>query len=230
MKLKLIKKINRASDVVSFIFEPEKPLKKFKAGQFLFYILKHKNADDRGENRYFTNSAAPQENFVMITTRLAKERGSSFKKALNNLPIGAEINAFPPDGEFTVDEPAQKIVFIAGGIGITPYRSILLDLANKNEIKDIILLYGNRNEEIVFKDELEKIATGNSGLKIKYAVEPARIDAQFIKNAVADINERIFYLSGPEPMMKPFKKMLMEELGVEKKKIKTDYFPGYAGF
>lgn len=226
MKLTLVKKIQNTFDASSFIFEPEKPIK-WKAGQYLYYTLNHHGADERGVSRYFTNSAAPHEKFIMITTRLAAEEGSTFKRALQSLAIGAQIDAFPPDGDFVVDDPGAKYVFIAGGIGITPFRSILLDLGNKKEIKDIILFYGNRNEEIVFKDELEKIAGENPGLKIKYAIEPERINAQIIKSEVPDMAERIFYISGPEKMVRAFKEMLVGELGISRKNIKTDYFPGY---
>lgn len=229
MKLTLKEKIQEASDVFTFVFEPPKPIE-FKAGQFLFYTLKHENSDERGENRYFTNSAAPHEGVVRITTRFAAEKGSSFKASLGKFAIGDEIFAMPPDGDFIIEKPAEKMLFLAGGIGITPFRSILLDLGRKKEIKDIVLLYANRNSEIVFKDELGKIAAENPGLKIFYLVDPEKITAETIKKSAPDFSERVFYISGPKPMVKAMEEMIQKELGVVKKKIRTDYFPGYAGF
>ncbi len=225
MKLTLKEKKLETSDVISFIFESEKPVQ-WKAGQFLFYILEHINADERGENRYFTNASAPHEKFVRITTRF-NERGSSFKKALKNLEIGSKIEAFPPDGDFVVDDASQKMVFIAGGIGITPFRSILIDLEYRNSIKDIVLICANRNNEIVYKAEIEKIVSQNPGLKIHYVVDPEKVNAQKIKESLSDFTERIFYLSGPKGMIQNMKAVVLNELGVGKKLIKIDYFPGY---
>jgi len=80
MKLTLRTIKQEASDIFSFIFTPERPLR-WKAGQYLHYILKHQKPDDRGVERYFSIASAPQEERVMLTTRFAP-KGSSFKKAL----------------------------------------------------------------------------------------------------------------------------------------------------
>lgn len=224
MLLTLIEKRKETEDVTSFIFKPEIPFS-WKPGQFLHYTLKHKNYDSRGPDRYFTIASAPFEKIVMITTRFAKD-GSSFKKALKDFNIGDTIEGVAPDGNFTLDNPNQESVFIAGGIGITPFRSILSNFAHKNIPVHITLLYANRTPDFVFKKELEDIAKHNPNFKIHYFVDPKRIDENAIKKTVANLRKKIFYVSGPEPMAESIDELL-KSLSVSKNQIKNDFFPGY---
>jgi ferredoxin-NADP reductase len=126
MKLILVSKRPETTDVTSFLFRSDAPLK-WQAGQFLHYSLPHPDTDDRGIARYFTIASVPFEGHVMLTTRFASERSSSFKRALRQLPVGAGVEVSEPDGDFVIGDPADQHVFIAGGIGITPFRAILLD-------------------------------------------------------------------------------------------------------
>ena len=146
MILTLTDKIQRSSDCFSFLFKPEKPVT-WKAGQFMQFTIQHENPDDRGISRFFSISSAPYEENIMITTRISAEKSSTFKKALTGLEKNGIISAMPPQGEFTVEDFSKSIVFIAGGIGITPVRSILLDLDYKMDLPGIpvYLLYSNRN-------------------------------------------------------------------------------------
>lgn len=224
MLLTLIEKRKEAEDVTSFIFKPEISFS-WKSGQFLHYTLKHKNYDNRGPDRYFTIASAPFEKVVMITTRFAKD-GSSFKKTLKTFQIGDTIEGVAPDGNFTLDDPNQESVFIAGGIGITPFRSILIDLAHRDIPINVTLLYANKTPDFVFKKELEDTAKHNPNLKIHYFVDPKRIDENAIKKTVANLRKKIFYVSGPEPMVESIDELL-ESLGVPKNHIKNDFFPGY---
>jgi glycine betaine catabolism B len=126
MKITLTATKQEANDTFSFIFAPEQPLQ-WKAGQLLRYVLNHPNADDRGVERFFSIASAPHEKHVMLTTRFAP-KSSSFLKALKNLRPGDAIEAHDLEGDFVVDDAEKTFVFIAGGIGITPFRAILLDL------------------------------------------------------------------------------------------------------
>jgi len=147
MKLKLIKRIKEASDCYSFIFE--KPANfHFKAGQFLIYTIQNKTHDDRGEERYFTISSAPFENELRLTTRFSRET-SSFKKDLVSLKLHEEIEVKGPEGHFAFDSNFQNHLFVSGGIGVTPYRSVLLDLENKGEQPNIKIYYANRNADCI---------------------------------------------------------------------------------
>lgn len=225
MKLKLVATRQETKDVKSFIFQPEQPLS-WQAGQYLYYSLPHQDEDDRKDKRWFTNSAAPSEGHVMITTRFTPDTGSSFKKALFSLPIGTEIEAEEPEGDFVVDDPNKDYIFIAGGIGITPYRSILTEAAAKGQSLRVHLLYAYRSDDIPFRQELDSMAAKNPQLKIDYIVNPQKINDDVLKEALAQTPEAIVYVSGPEPMVEDLKDTLMK-LGVEEDRIKTDYFPGY---
>src|SRR5919204_3225778 len=157
MKLTLKEIRPEASDVTSFLFEPEGELT-WEAGQYLRYTLPHPDADDRGVRRYFTVSSAPHERHVRLTTRRSAERGSTFKRALFALEPGATVEAEAPAGPFTIDEPNGRYLLVAGGIGITPFRAILADLARRDRPPPGKLLYANRNDEIVFRGELDRLA------------------------------------------------------------------------
>lgn len=225
MKLTLIEKREEGTDVVTFIFKPESNFS-WKAGQFLVYTLPHDNEDSRKDKRYFTISSAPFETNLSITTRFAEKNGSSFKNALSNLQIGSQIDAEGPDGEFTVENPNMDCVFVSGGIGITAFRSILKDLDQRGLPINVLLLYANRDNNFIFKNEMEELAQKHSNFKINYFVEPNRITEEAIRLLVQDLQKPIFYISGPEPMVEAFKKMFAG-MGIKDENIKCDYFPGY---
>jgi ferredoxin-NADP reductase len=225
MKLKLVDTYQETKDVKSFIFEPEQPIS-WEAGQFLYYTLPHNKEDDRNDKRWFTNSAAPSEKHVMITTRLSTDHGSSFKKALNNLKVGDEIEADAPEGDFTLGDPSRNYVFIAGGIGITPFRSILVEADSKDQKLKVHLLYANRTDDIPFRQELDALAAKNPGLEIDYIIDPEKIDEEKMKAAIAKDEDPIIYVSGPEPMVESLNDDL-KKLGVMEDHLKTDYFPNY---
>lgn len=225
MKLKLTEKRQDVGDTTIFIFTPSEPLS-FKAGQFLHYVLHHEPTDDRGSDRWFTNSAAPFENQIRITARFSGEKSSSFKKKLFSLKEGKNIEISLVDGDFTVEDPNQEMVFIAGGIGITPFRSILMQLDHDKQPINVTLLYANRDQNIVYKEDLENVAKNNPGLKIHYVFSPEHIDEQKIREFVPDLTKPVFYVSGPEPMVDAMGETL-KKMGVVEDHIKQDWFPGY---
>lgn len=226
MKLTLVEKRNEFSDVITFIFKPDTPFS-FKAGQFLHYHLPHSNPDNRGNDRFFTIAAAPYEGVARITTRFASEKGSSFKNALHELKVGDVIEAEGPEGEFTVvEDPSKSYIFIAGGIGITPFRSILLESAHESEPINVILLYANHDQNVLFKDELENLTKTNPNFKIVYVFSPLHIDSDKIRKTVPDLYLPVFYVSGPEPMVNGMVDIL-KKMNIPGDHIKKDWFPGY---
>lgn len=228
MILTLDQKKQETADTVSFIFKPSEPVV-WQAGQYIKYQLPLNSADDRGDTRYFTVSSAPYEGDIRITTRLAAEKGSTFKAALSTLPVGGQIEAAEPKGKFVMQEPDAGYVFVAGGIGITPYRSILLDLAHRQQPMNIVLLYANRSQDnIPFKDELDQLAQDHPSLSIEYIIEPERIQLSHIQKAAEKLakDNVYYYVSGPEPMVEAFEKLLLEN-GYDEDHLKTDFFPGY---
>ncbi len=225
MKFRIEEKRKEVDDIYSFIFQPQEPVT-WQAGQYALYRVSHDNPDNRGETRIFTISSPPFQKRIMLTTNYSFEESSSFKKALFAKKAGDVVEAIKIDGKFTVNKEYQKLVFIAGGIGITPFHSILLDLEEKKDYRDIILVYSNKNEEhIVFKDTLNNLAKRYSKLNIKYIFSPQRADENLIKETVPDLEERVFYISGPMRLVKAVEETLYQ-LKVDKENIKKDYFPG----
>lgn len=222
MKLKFLRKRREEENVKTFVFEPEKNLE-WIAGQYLIYNLEHKNKDNRGKMRFFTISAPPFEKNPSITTRIFNKNRSSFKTALLNLKKGDFIEAKGPDGDFILKDLKKEYVFIAGGIGITPFHSILKQLDFERKKVKIIVLNSNHTSDFIFKKELDDFTKNNKNLKIIYFVSPERID----KNEILKVpKDAIFYVSGPDPMVEEIEKIL-EEIKIPKKNIRSDYFSGY---
>lgn len=225
MKLILAARRAEAGDVTSFVFRSEAPIK-WQAGQFLHYSLSHQGADARGTTRYFTIASAPFEEHIMLTTRFAADRSSSFKRALRELPVGGTVDVGEPDGDFVAGEPDDKRVFIAGGIGITPFRAMLLDLDHRGGPLTTTLLYANRTAEFVYKAEIEQLRARHRDLAVHYLVSPERVTEASIRAAVAELSGCTFYVSGPESFVESVAGIL-SGLGVPDTRLKRDYFPGY---
>lgn len=225
MELTLIEKKPETLNAVSFFFKPAFPLL-WTPGQYLIYALDQENPDLRGKMRFFTISSAPFENHIAITTKIDDKSPSSFKKTLNQMPIGGKIQAKGPDGNFVVKNPFAEYVFIAGGIGITPFRPILLTLTKDKSPINVRLLYANKNDDILFKNELEEFAKSNPNLSINYFINPAHITEDSIKKLIPDLKNPLYYISGPNNMVEDLLNLL-KNLGVQEKKIKLDYFSGY---
>ena len=223
--LSLLEKKPEQGDASSLIFKTDHPIS-WKPGQFFHYILPHTPVDDRGTERWFTISSSPYDGNIMITTRFVAGRQSSFKKSLHDLALGDTIAADGPEGDFTLDDLSQDYIFIAGGIGVTPFRAILRQLDHDGAKVKVKLLYANRDDNFVFKDELTELAQRNSNLQISYFVDPSKIDEAAIRNTAPDLQVPIYYISGPEPMVDSYKSLLTS-MGVAADKIKTDHFPGY---
>jgi len=225
MKLKLASRKAESPGVESFIFKPEEPLV-WKAGQFLHYVLNHEPTDDRGSDRWLTIASAPCEKHVMLTTRFTSKHGSTFKKTLKALKAGDAIEISDLDGDFIVSDTKKPYVFIAGGIGITPFRSILKQAEHQGKQLRVTLLYANRKTVAAYQKEFDAMAKRNPHLAIHYLFHPQRIDKKTVKEFVPDLKKPTFYVSGPEPMVESIGKML-QQIGVPKNRIKQDWFPGY---
>jgi ferredoxin-NADP reductase len=225
MKLRLIQRRPEVAGVETFIFEPDEPVQ-WQPGQYMHYVFPHKEEDDRGHERWFTIAAAPFENHLQITTRFDKEHSSSFKKSLQAMKIGDIIEADGPKGKFVITEPGKKHVLVAGGIGITPYRSMLAQMDQDGQDLKVELLYANRDENFVFGKELERIEKGHQNFHIYKFIGERHIETADLKT-YADDPDAIIYLSGPEPMIEKFEETIKEDLKVPEERVKTDFFPGY---
>lgn len=224
MKLKLLNKKEETPNITTFKFE--KPANfSFKPGQYLIYKLENEIPDGRGKRRYFTISSAPQEETINLTTKFSKQ-SSTFKKDLFNIEVGTEIEVTEPGGEFFFDEKFSHHIFVAGGIGITPFRSMLMDFKNKHQNPNIVLMYANKNEIILFQEELDILKNTLSNFDLEMFNLENPITPEAIYSKFHNLENAAIYLSGPEPMVEKFL-MDLEEMGIDRNSIKRDYFPGY---
>ena len=222
--LRFVSKQKLSANVYEFAFAPNAQLT-FAPGQYMEWTLPHRKSDTRGNRRYFTIASAPGDEHIKLGVRISPEP-SSFKKALMHLERDAVLSAASLAGEFTLPADAsQKLVFIAGGVGITPFASMLRDLIARAHKRDIVLIYAASTEEdFAYRDVLDA-AKAAVGLKVVY-VPKVLISDELIKKEVPDYKTRMFYLSGPNAMVRTYRTLLLT-LGVHRLKIKTDYFPGF---
>lgn len=207
----------------------------FKPGQYCFFSLPNLlYPDDRGGKRHFSIVNSPNEKgIVTIATRL---RDSGFKKTLNELPLGNNINLGPISGAFTLPDDIKKpLVFIAGGIGITPYISMLRFIKEERLSHKITLIYSNRDSSsAAYLDELETFTRALPNFKLiltmtddsNWPQEKRRIDTQFIKDYTKDLQNPLYFVVGPPAMVDTVQKALLET-GVAPENIKIENFTGY---
>jgi len=238
LTLKLKKKVEAALGAYDFIFKSDQKLA-FVPGQYMEWTLDHPDQDDRGIRRFLTLASSPTESDVMMGVKFYPDP-SSFKRSLINMKEGGEIIASQLAGDFVMPKnKKQKLVFIAGGIGITPFRSMIKYLLDIRERRSIVLFYSNKIfSDILYKEAFDE-AKRQLGIKTIYALtDPdnippdwqgyvGHVSEETIKKEVPDYMERIFYLSGPHSMVVDFEEVL-KKMGVARRRIKIDYFPGFA--
>ncbi len=224
--LPLKEKVKIANKTYDFIF-PKNNLS-FIPGQYMEWTLAHNNVDDRGNRRYFTMASSPTEDNIRLGVKFY-EPASSYKKAMLVMDQNQEIIAGQRTGDFTMpSDRNKKLVFMAGGIGVTPFRSMLKYLIDTNERRDIVVFYSDKNEtEIAYKDIFDE-AQQKLGIKTVYVCteKTGRINDKIIVQEIPDFKDRYFYLSGPHAMVAGFE-TLLKNLGMGTSHIKTDFFPGY---
>jgi glycine betaine catabolism B len=254
LELTLTKKDKvEGTDVMSFKFSKQngqlenKTLFDYTAGQFAFFDIGEVYDDPKGPIRHFTISSSPSENFIMFSTRI---RDSPYKKRLSTLDEGAKVKVRGPEGQFVLHQDYSKpAIFLSGGIGVTPFRSMIKYATDKQLPARIIMFDSNRNRSnILFKKEFDNWAGINKNLKIIYTIseeeqqheqsistendwkgEYGRINkAMILKYLNTDVlNNSIFYICGPPGMLKSMQALLQEELNIPKERIKIEEFTGY---
>lgn len=225
MKIKLKNKKKLIGNIKSYYFEPTEKFI-WKAGQYLIAKIEHESVDLRGKMRFITISSAPFEKHILITTRFFGKKASSFKAALNNLEVDDVIEIKGPDGDLFIDNMNKDYIFIAGGLGITPFRSILKQLEFENKMPNITLLYANKNKNFLFEDEIKEILKKFNNLKLIKFVSPKKITKNNLKKLNLNLKKTMFFISGPENMIYKIKGLL-NEFGVKDENIKEDYYTGY---
>ena len=224
-ELKFIKRIENAPDVYSFIFEKPNDFS-WIAGQFTQITFPHDNPDDRGIKRFFSISSAPFEKIIMVTSRIEIKSSSSFKKAFYDIKPDTLVECTEPRGKLVVTRQDKKIILIAGGIGITPIRSIILDLDYNNKLQNTDLIYSNRDDALPFKNDFEVKKEENPTFNIFYFVSPERICEETIDKIYSTFPDCYVFISGPPGLVKSVEDLFILK-GIPSESIRTDYFPGY---
>jgi ferredoxin-NADP reductase/Na+-translocating ferredoxin:NAD+ oxidoreductase RnfD subunit len=241
-KVKLLpilkRKIRITPDSADFIFDPDSTVN-YLPGQYMEWTLPHENTDSRGNRRYFTLASSPTEPDLRIGLKFYN-KGSSFKEAMLQIDSNSLIGAHHLAGDFVLpDNIRTKLVLIAGGIGITPYRSMIKYLIDKHQRRDIILIYSARHpEDFAYQDVFDQakkelgvrvlyVLTGHNQNQDKDKYLNGRISKKLIEQYVPDYDQRIFYLSGTNNMVQSISTQL-RELNLPKSQIKTDNFSGYS--
>ncbi len=246
------------TDVTSFKFskpnnhkgeEEDKSPLDHTAGQFAFFDIGGVYNDPKGPIRHFTISSSPTENFIMFSTRI---RDTPYKRRLSTLEKGTKVKVRGPEGQFVLHQDYSKpAVFLSGGIGVTPFRTMIKYATDKRLPVKIVMFDSNRNRSnILFKKEFDDWSNLNKNLKIIYTIsedgeeerheqsssttndwngEYGRINKAMILKYVDtnELNNSIFYICGPPSMLKAMQALLEDDLEIPKERIKVEEFTGY---
>lgn len=239
MKLTLNHLQPENDQVITYWFKPDQPADQI-AGQFLELTLPHEPADHRGNRRWFTISSSPTEPLLAITTKFASPKdsgdGSSFKRAMQQLKPGDSLDASDPLGDFVVPlNPQIPLVFIAGGIGITPFHSIIQWLQATTTDADgrrpIQLFYSvSQPQDFLFMDLFEAAPIDFTPIVTRstpdWQGQTQPLTAAYIMEHAKPAPGSLVFISGPESMVIGLRRELIAA-GLNSQQIVTDAFPGY---
>ena len=210
----------------------------FEAGQFVnFTLLSPGDTDQEGNTRALSIASAPFERNLMVAMRL---RTTAFKRTLNSLPLNSELLLQGPYGSLTLSRNGKRpAVFLAGGIGITPFRSLVWNAAESLSPRRILLFYSVRvPEEAPFLEELREMEQYNLRYKFICTVtqpdkvrmpwhgEKGRISIEMLSKWIPDLRIPIYYLAGPSGMVTGVRQMLINS-GISEDDIRAEEFAGY---
>ncbi len=232
--VKLIKKEVIAEGTMAFHFSKPEGFE-FRAGQFADYtLIDPPETDAEGNVRGFSLVQAPFEPDLVAATRM---RDTAFKRVLKDLPIGSEVKLDAPYGDFTLHKTeSTPAVFIIGGIGVTPVRSMIAQASHDKTSHKITLLHASRTPgQLPFRSDFERLARENPNFTYLMTVDVPTADwqgerglvtAEMVKRHVPDLDKPMYYLSGPQGMVKAIRKLLVD-LKVNEDNIRTEEFSGY---
>jgi ferredoxin-NADP reductase len=226
-----------AEGTIAFYFE-RPPDFQFVAGQFVdITLINPPEKDEEGDYRSFTIASSPSEEDVMIATRI---RDTAFKRVLKTLSIGSEVKLEGPFGNLVLHQDGTRpAVFLTGGIGVTPFRSISIDSARKRAPHRLWMFYSNRRpEDAAFLDELRSIENENTNFnfvptmtklqesRVPWDGERGVIDKKMLEKYLGGLNGPIYYVAGPPGMVAGMRKLL-GEAGVKGSDVRSEEFSGY---
>ncbi len=210
----------------------------FKAGQFLdMTLLNPVETDGEGDTRSFSIASGPDEDTLMVATRM---RDTAFKRVLKTMPIGTAVRIEGPSGDLTLqDDSTRSAVFLAGGIGITPFRSMLVQAAHQKLPHRLFLFYSNRRpEDAPFLEELQALEMKNPRYTLipsmsemarshrSWTGETGLIDQAMLSRHLSDAVSPLYYIAGPPEMVRDLHAMLATQ-SVNDDDIRAEEFSGY---
>ena len=235
--VKLLRREEVAEGTMSFYFEKPEGFQ-FKPGQYLdCTLVDPPEIDAEGNIRSFSLASAPVEPHLMLSTRM---RDTAFKRVFKKMPIGSPLSVEGPMGSFALHNNASRTaIFIAGGIGITPFRSMIVNATRTDLANRIVLLYANRRpEDATFLEELQKlesendnfqfigVMTGMDKSKRTWNGKTGYIDKAMLTRHIPDLQGPIYYVAGPPAMVSAMKATLTDA-GVNEDDIRAEDFAGY---
>jgi ferredoxin-NADP reductase len=235
--VQLLRREEVAEGTMSFYFDKPAGFQ-FKPGQYLDCTLTDPpETDAEGNTRSFSLASAPEEKDLMIVTRM---RDTAFKRVLKKIPFGTQLKVEGPLGSFTLHSATSRpAVFLAGGIGITPFRSMMVNDARKGLARRIVLFYSNRRpEDAAFLQELQQLGSENKNYRIVCAMtemekskrpwngETGYIDKAMLARFVPDLAAPIYYIAGPPAMVSAMKQTLVGAR-VDEDDVRAEDFAGY---
>ena len=211
----------------------------FRAGQYMVVVLPdppHTAAE--GNRRVFSIASPPRDTTrLLLATRMT---GTALKRSLAEVPLGTLVDLSGPAGDFVLHEDASRpAVFIAGGSGITPFRSMLHDAVSRRLPHRITLIYSNRTPEgAAFHEEFSRLAQTHANLayvptmtqadkaRQPWGGERGYVNADFLRSHITEIATSIFYLAGPPGLVAGITKAV-SEAGVDPAHVRSEEFAGY---
>jgi ferredoxin-NADP reductase len=234
---RLVRRETVAEETMAFYFERPAGFA-YEAGQHaMVRVLDPQEIDGFGQSRTFTFASAPHEPELMVATRM---RDTAFKRTLRSAPLGLRIGLDGPDGLMLLEEDAARpAVFIAGGIGVTPFLSIARRAANVRLPHRIHLFYSNRRpEDAPFLDELRDLERANANFRLiptmtqmhnsrlPWEGETGPVREALLTRHLPDLKSPVYYLAGP-PGMAMGMQVLLDSLGVAESDVRGEEFYGY---
>lgn len=238
LTLPLIERQEVAEGTMSFTFDLEGQRFPFKPGQYNSVTIPNPlYQDEEGSTRPFSIASSPRDLFILIATRM---RGSAFKRTLAEVPLGTRVNFNGPMGSFTLpQDAANPLVLIAGGIGITPFRSMIKHAAEQELPHRLTLIYSARTpQEVPFLEELHGWERENQNFRFiptmtkpeaskqKWTGRTGYVDAAFLRETLEGLDRLVFYAAGPPGMVDGVAQALVEA-GVADDRIRAEQFSGY---
>ena len=234
---KLLSRVEVAEGTMAFHFE-KPPGFDFKPGQSTdLTLFDPPETDSEGNIRTFSIASAPFEDHLIFATRM---RDTAFKRSLKTVPLGTPVKMEPAMGSFTLHKnTAKPAVFLTGGIGITPFFSIVKQADHERLPQHLYLIYSNRRpEDAPFLAALGNLEKSNPNFRFvatmtemslskrKWNGETGLIDKAMLSRYVSDLRAPIYYIAGPPAMVMAMRKMLVA-YSVDEDDIRTDEFAGY---